>query len=506
MSRLKRFKFSLLGGYIELGSNVMYVIVSVPLAIHYLGKERFGIWALVSQIMTLIHLADAGISGSTSRIFIEYKDNKGTGSEYEKTMGTVCWFMLAISLAFVMIIIVFKPLIMGMLRIPSGLENDFYSILLAYTLIFSVGYAFTYLQNAIFAHQRLDFPSWVKSFCFLLSIPILWVCYEAGLDLWSLIVVHCFMTLITVLSSYIFCKTNGYLSPRIWSAGLSYQKMIEVVHFSKGRLLTAGANATLRSIPTLLISRYMGLNDVATWTIGIKLGMLIQQFVHKIINFSYPFFGEMHVRGEKARLANRMKDLCFAVSTLMAIAGGGLLFFNTSFIKFWTGSEVIWPWQWNIPLILWLYVETIGRYHWTTTGLQKTYGLSAFAYPLNSALLLLLGITVFRSFPEIFVLFFVLLVSEILTTFTHNIGKTSRIFEISFLEVFPGWSAWSLLGLLIYLSCGIISHIHTVAIPQLIATYILVTFIYILCAFNFRIKPSIFQSKPPHSVLKDPSP
>ena len=50
MSRLKKFTRSLLSGYVALGANIFYTLASVPLALHYLGKAEFGLWALVSQI------------------------------------------------------------------------------------------------------------------------------------------------------------------------------------------------------------------------------------------------------------------------------------------------------------------------------------------------------------------------------------------------------------------------------------------------------------------------
>ena len=50
MSRLRKFTRSLLAGYLMLGANIFYTLASVPLALHYLGKAEFGLWALVSQI------------------------------------------------------------------------------------------------------------------------------------------------------------------------------------------------------------------------------------------------------------------------------------------------------------------------------------------------------------------------------------------------------------------------------------------------------------------------
>src|ERR1700744_2736549 len=79
MSRVKRFAHSLASGYIMLGTNVLYTLASVPLALHYLSKSEFGLWALTTQISGYIALVDFGMSGAVSRILIDYKDRRENG-------------------------------------------------------------------------------------------------------------------------------------------------------------------------------------------------------------------------------------------------------------------------------------------------------------------------------------------------------------------------------------------------------------------------------------------
>ena len=80
MSRLKKFTRSLFAGYLLLGANIFYTLASVPLALHYLGKAEFGLWALVSQISGYIGLIDLGMAGSVSRILIDHKDDRRNGA------------------------------------------------------------------------------------------------------------------------------------------------------------------------------------------------------------------------------------------------------------------------------------------------------------------------------------------------------------------------------------------------------------------------------------------
>jgi len=77
MSRFKRFAHSLASGYAALASTVLVTLASVPLALHYLSKEEFGLWALASQVAAYLSLIDAGMTGSLSRFLIDHKDHKG---------------------------------------------------------------------------------------------------------------------------------------------------------------------------------------------------------------------------------------------------------------------------------------------------------------------------------------------------------------------------------------------------------------------------------------------
>jgi O-antigen/teichoic acid export membrane protein len=76
MSRILNAARSLASGYAALGVNVLYTLGSVPLALHYLSKAEFGLWATVTQVASYLLLIDAGMTGSVSRILMDYKDDR----------------------------------------------------------------------------------------------------------------------------------------------------------------------------------------------------------------------------------------------------------------------------------------------------------------------------------------------------------------------------------------------------------------------------------------------
>ena len=58
MSRLKNFTRNLATGYLQLGVNVVYSLVSIPLILHWLPKAEFGLWVLLVQMMSYLVFVD----------------------------------------------------------------------------------------------------------------------------------------------------------------------------------------------------------------------------------------------------------------------------------------------------------------------------------------------------------------------------------------------------------------------------------------------------------------
>src|SRR5262245_768921 len=87
MSRFHNTARSLTSGYLAMGSNVIFTLASVPLALHFLSQDEFGLWALAAQVAGYLVLIDLGITGAVGRILIDHKDDRSTG-EYGSVIKT----------------------------------------------------------------------------------------------------------------------------------------------------------------------------------------------------------------------------------------------------------------------------------------------------------------------------------------------------------------------------------------------------------------------------------
>ena len=62
MSRSKRFIAGTLAGYGNIAANIIFTLVSVPLALAYLDVEQFGLWALAAQLNGYLVLLELGMN------------------------------------------------------------------------------------------------------------------------------------------------------------------------------------------------------------------------------------------------------------------------------------------------------------------------------------------------------------------------------------------------------------------------------------------------------------
>jgi O-antigen/teichoic acid export membrane protein len=69
--RSTSFARGLGAGYLATAINIAYTAASVPLALHYLGKDQFGLWSLSQQIVGYLILLDLGVTSAVSRFIAD---------------------------------------------------------------------------------------------------------------------------------------------------------------------------------------------------------------------------------------------------------------------------------------------------------------------------------------------------------------------------------------------------------------------------------------------------
>ena len=440
MSRSKHFYSGLISSYAAISVNILYTLASIPLALHYLDKDEFGLWALVTQLSGYLMLLEFGMNGAVARSLSDHKDHVEDGL-YGSILRTGS-LVFAIQGGLVAISgIALAWFAAPFFGLPPSMESSFTTLMAAQAVLSGIRLSLTTLGSPLWCHQRLDLSNLATSLSLIVAFFVLWFGFFIGWHLYSLLISTAIGTIVTLTFCFLSCKKLGFYPSHKYKGQFDPAIFRKLFHFGGGLfLMNLGAQLASAS-QIIIISRILGIEAAATWAICTKVFTMAQQFVSRIFDSSAGGLAEMFVRNELSRLKKRFRDLV-AVSAIMASAvGAGIALMNGSFVELWTSGKVTWsPWN-NYLLACVLFVTTVTRCHIGLSGITKHISGMKYVYLIEGILFVFISILVVPSMGFIGLLTTALLCNLGITG-TYGVYRTGAFFGIPRLEVF-GWVARS---------------------------------------------------------------
>jgi O-antigen/teichoic acid export membrane protein len=382
MSRVKRFTHSLGSGYVLLGGNVLFTLASVPLALHYLSKKEFGLWALVVQVLGYLQLIDLGMSSSIARILIDHKDAPG-GGVYGAIIKTGA-LVLAVQGAIIAVAGAVASLwLPALFSVPAVYQREFQIVTAGQCFVTGALFAPRITSHVLQAHQRYDAWNLCQVLSLAVNFGIMWLGFILGWGLYSLLVAS--------LGSYVFGAIGGLIMAARLKlfppAGAWGSTSLRIFHelFSYGKeifLLSLGWQLVNAS-QVIVVTSTLGLDAAAVWSIATKPFTLAQTVVNRLFDFSAAAFAEMMVLRERERLLVRFRDLMILSASLAAWAGSAVALCNPSFLVLWTKGRISWSGSsdWLMALLVVVYSTT--RCIHGLIGTSKDIRALKYIYPLE---------------------------------------------------------------------------------------------------------------------------
>lgn len=357
MSRLKNFSRAVFTSYLFTGVNVLYTLASVPLALHYLTKAEFGLWALTLQIAGYIALIDLGMGSSVSRILIDHKDDRA-GGRYGAVVKS--GFLVGATQAGIVLAVGFSIawFMAAWLKVPAELSGRFLWLVIGQVLITAATFLTRILGQLLYAWQRMDISNYSQCVQLILGFGALWGGFLLGFGVYSLLAGLGVMWFCGLVVNVLACYRLGFL-PRAGEWGrTSREQFREIFNYGADVFLIGLGTQLIISSQTVLVSRQLGLETAALWSVMTKAFTLVSQVIWRIVGNAMPAFAEMHVRKEDERMWNRYRGLFVILSVYSGICAVLFAACNGPFVRIWTHNRFSWPMIDNILLGIWLVVLT----------------------------------------------------------------------------------------------------------------------------------------------------
>ncbi len=321
-------------------------LVTVPLTLHYLGSERYGLWMAISSILTLMSFADLGLGNGLLNALSE-ANGKNNIPDAKKAVASTFFMLLAISAILFLIFISFYNFIdwpkffNANTNIAKSESGPTIFVLISFFLI---NMPLGIIQRVQDGYQEgFKYQVWlVLGSVISLLLLLLCIKYKLGLP-WLVLAFSGGQLISTILNGCVlFFKTKKELRPNFNNFNLNSGIALMnsgLIFFLLGLFTLLG-----NSSDNIIISHTIDPSSVAGYEI-VKKVFLFSMVTQFLIQPLWPAFGEALQSGDfkwaKKTLYKALK-LSIIINAFIALP---LLLFGKQIIISWVGKEYMPSWS-----------------------------------------------------------------------------------------------------------------------------------------------------------------
>ena len=332
---------------VTLGRNLIYsgvsqlwslavVIITVPILVHYLGTEAYGLFVLATLLLGYTAFLDLGLTPSVVRSLAAHH-LEGDDPALEALIGTALTLLLALGLLGGAIIALLTPALShAWLNIPPRLQSDAAFVLYLAAVGFALNMVLTVFGAVPQGLQRLDlFALRSIALTTITAIAQITIVILGGGLRWLAGVT----VAINLASLLIFVVVAKRLLPNVsllptfnrWAAS-------ELLSFGALRFVNQLAGQIVFQLDRLIVAAFVSIAAVTFYSVPLTIA---QRFVIVQATFATAFFpaaSELHARGDRVRLAaaylTSMKLVLVMVVPMVVLIAG----FSHPLLSAWLGS------------------------------------------------------------------------------------------------------------------------------------------------------------------------
>ncbi|HEY0549946.1 MAG TPA: oligosaccharide flippase family protein [Verrucomicrobiae bacterium] len=439
MSRLKTFTRSLASGYLQIGVNALYTFASVPLALHYLSTQEFGLWAVAMSVAGYLLLIDFGMTGAAARILIDHKDDPAGGA-YGSVIKISIVVLLIQGLAIALIGTAVSFWLPQLVNVPAPFRRTLFHLAAALCVVQGIFFVTRIFWNLCIAHQRYDVSNYAQTGSLIVQFATLWGAFHAGLGIYSLLAAAAVGSLCGFSGGWLAVVRLGFLPGRGRWGRFDRKLFREVFVLGSDQFLMAVGYQLTSASQIFVISKTLSLETAAVWSVATRPFMMAQQLVGRIFSFACSPLAEMIVRNEHERFLKRFRELVIVSAALAIFIASGIAVCNQSFLRIWTKGQIAWNPINDFLFALWFVITFMTGNHVAAVGLTKLIGRMRYVYFVEGILFVALAILAAPRFgiPGIII---AAIVANVLCSGIFGMRRTMKTFRLSAPELMSRWIA-----------------------------------------------------------------
>lgn len=350
--RYRRASITASASLIQKTLTIAISFISVPLTVHYLGAERYGVWLTISSLLIWLSMTDFGLAGNALVNVLSEAHGKEDRRAAQEYTSSAVWALIAIAVLLGVVTLASFPFIAwsSVFKVTTIPPHEL-GVACALTLAFFIISVPLSVQYSIYSAYQDGFLSNVWGIAInVASLVALVVVSRFHGNLPQLVLAlsgtRTVLALINVY--YLFFRRYRWLRPS--PTAVRWHCILRLFRVgSKYLVVQLGALGIYQSQP-MIITQILGPTQVMIFVVAQKIITLPADIIYLVTAPLIPAFGEAKARNDWKwiRGAYRNATLASMVTGLPVILAIALM--AKPLIRVWAGPAAV-P---DTSLILWL--------------------------------------------------------------------------------------------------------------------------------------------------------
>jgi O-antigen/teichoic acid export membrane protein len=336
-------------------------IVSVPLTLHYLGVERFGLWMTISSLIAILNFADLGIGNGLLNAIAE-----ASGKDDDEAIRRhISSAFAVLGVVAVLILVVFYaayPFIpwAALFNVQSTIaERESGLAVAVFTLCFALSIPASVVQKAQLGLQ-MGFTNhlWLIVGNLLgLAGVLIAIRLEVGLP-WLVGAMAGAPLFATCMMTIFFIRTKPQFRPRLKLVNIGSIRIISQIGLLFFVLQVSAS--VMSSVDNVLISNILGAEAVTQNSVSERIFSVIPMFLGTILAPLWPAYGEAISHGDGNWVRRVLRKSLITTLVVSSGTAAAILYFAHDILAIWIGPGVSPPIFLLIGLAVWKVAEACG--------------------------------------------------------------------------------------------------------------------------------------------------
>lgn len=331
-----------LGGtlaYVRIALNIGIALAYTPYLVHSLGKEHYGLFAIVGSLTSYLLLVDSGLSDSVVRWLVRFLSTKDTQGEHAflgsmlSLYGMLAAFVVVAGVAVVLCV----PLLFGA-TLSAADQRILQLGMIVIGSSAAIGVAGSPLLAALVAHERFVFLRVLEmgtaTVVTALSVVVLW----RGGGVVAVLIVTGAGTIGAVLARALAVRRYFKFAFRL--RAVAWHQTRDVVAYAAPIFVSVVVELIFWRLDSILIGALLGAAAVAVYAIGVMFNKYFMSFATAISRVVMPdLVRRIDLHHDAAALTQRLIEVSRWQALVLLPVLAGLVLFGRHFIITWMGPD-----------------------------------------------------------------------------------------------------------------------------------------------------------------------